>query len=153
MVKDKSVKNDESYIIDLCDEILGLKAVRQCTFDFLRGDPNKRGICRRLKIDAYYKEIRLAIEYQERQHSESVPLFDERETISGMSRGKQRARYDQRRRDELPKHGIKLVELSYDDFQHDTRKRLIRNKSKDKQVIRGKLEKWIRQVKFSRFSS
>lgn len=29
---------DEIYVIDLCDEILGTKALRQHCFDFLRGD-------------------------------------------------------------------------------------------------------------------
>lgn len=28
---------DEIYVIDLCDEILGTKALRQHCFDFLRG--------------------------------------------------------------------------------------------------------------------
>ncbi|KFI34413.1 hypothetical protein HX99_02220 [Peptococcaceae bacterium SCADC1_2_3] len=135
------MKSDESYIIDLCDEVLCLAAVRQYRFDFLQGDPGKRGICAKLPIDTYHEELKLAIEYRERQHSEPVPHFDKRKTLSGVSRGEQRAKYDQRRRDELPKHGIKLVELSYDDFQCDTRKRLIRDKSKDRQVIRGKLKK------------
>jgi len=143
MTKGKSIKSDESYILDLCDEVLGLTAVRQCRFDFLRGDPGKRGICAKLPIDACYEELKLAIEYRERQHSESVAIFDKRKTVSGVSRGEQRARYDQRRRDELPKHGIKLVELSYDNFQCDTRKRLIRDRPRDKQVIRDKLKKWI----------
>ena len=30
--------SDEFYVINLCDDILGLKALRQHTFDFLRGD-------------------------------------------------------------------------------------------------------------------
>ena len=30
--------SDEFYVIDICDDILGLKASRQHTFDFLRGD-------------------------------------------------------------------------------------------------------------------
>ena len=33
---------------------------------------------------------------------------------SGMYRDNQRAMYDQRRRDILPKHGIKLVEIKYE---------------------------------------
>ena len=35
----KRADSDESYILNLCDEILGVKAVRQKRFDFLRGDP------------------------------------------------------------------------------------------------------------------
>lgn len=44
---------DEIYVIDLCDEILGTKALRQHCFDFLRGGFYKRETrekitCRRL---------------------------------------------------------------------------------------------------------
>jgi hypothetical protein len=42
---------DEAYIIDLCDRVLGRKAVRQHPFDFLRGDPG-----RPLRVDAYYPD-------------------------------------------------------------------------------------------------
>ena len=45
---------DEHYIIDLCDHVLGMTALRQHKFDFLRGDPGKHGRCRRLPVDAYY---------------------------------------------------------------------------------------------------
>ncbi len=31
---------DETYIIDLCDELLGLKAERQYKFEYLHGDEN-----------------------------------------------------------------------------------------------------------------
>jgi hypothetical protein len=92
---------DETYIIDLCDKVLNLAAKRQHTFDFLRGDPSRRGAKgRKLPTDAFYPEIGLVIEYRERQHSESIPFFDkpERLTCSGCARGEQRARYDQRRR-------------------------------------------------------
>ena len=145
MSRHQSAKKDEAYVIDLCDEILGLVASRQHRFDFLRDDPGKTGIGVQLPMDAYYEEIRLVVEYRERQHSEPVGFFDRRETVSGVSRGDQRAKYDQRRRDVLPQYGIELVELGYDDFQCDAKKRLIRNRSKDKQVVRLKLAKWIFQ--------
>jgi hypothetical protein len=87
-----------------------------------------------------------SIEYRERQHTEAVRFFDKpnRLTVSGVDRGKQRAIYDQRRRDILPKHGIELVELSYDDFSHDSSKRLRRIKLEDMTIIRQKLTKWTR---------
>jgi len=146
MSRHQSVKRDEDYILDLCDEVLGLVASRQHRFDFLRGDPGKRGIGTKLPVDAYYEKIRLVVEYRERQHNESVKFFDKRETVSGISRGEQRAKYDQRRREVLPQHGIELVELACDDFQHNAKKRLTRDdRSKDKQVVRLKLAKWICQ--------
>lgn len=129
--------SDEFYVIDLCDEVLGLKASRQHTFDFLRGDgtPGKR-----LPVDAYYPELNLVVEYRERQHTESVAFFDRRTTVSGVSRGEQRRIYDQRRRDILPKHGIRLVEISYADLKHDSRKRLVRDRRNDLAVIRRMLQ-------------
>ncbi len=125
--------SDEYYVIDLCDEVLGLKASRQHTFDFLRGDgtPGKK-----LPVDAYYSELNLVVEYRERQHSESVAFFDKKTTVSGVSRGEQRRIYDQRRRDILPKHGIRLIEISYADLRHDSRKRLVRDRQNDLIVIR-----------------
>jgi hypothetical protein len=69
---------DETYIINLCDELLGLVASRGHQFAFLTGDPNRRGVRRCLPVDAYYEEIGLVIEYHERQHSEPHPWFDRR---------------------------------------------------------------------------
>ena len=43
--------SEETYVIDLCDEVLGTVALRQHRFDFLRGDagPGKQG--KRLPVD------------------------------------------------------------------------------------------------------
>ena len=127
---------DEDYVIDLCDGALNLKAKRHHRFDFLRGDPGKNSRCAKLPVDAYYDELKLVIEYRERQHAESVPIFDKRLTCSGCDRREQRRRYDQRRRDVLPKHGIHLIELEYNSFQHNGKKRLTRNPIRDEAVIR-----------------
>lgn len=56
---------EETYIIELCNRVLDASALRQHCFRFLVGDPGKRGICRKLPIDAYYPALRLAIEYRE----------------------------------------------------------------------------------------
>ena len=138
--------SDETYVIDLCDEVLGTPALRQHRFDFLRGDagPGKQGV--RLPVDAYYPEQQLVVEYRERQHNEAIPIMDRRMTISGVDRGTQRAIYDQRRRDVLPKHGIQLVELAYADFAHDKNKCLCRQRVEDLKVIRQALNQWVRQT-------
>lgn len=47
--------------------------------------------------------------FEERQHTEVVPLFDRRATVSGVSCGEQGRLYDQRRAVILPQHGIRLV--------------------------------------------
>lgn len=103
--------SDEYYVIDLCDEVLGRKAERQKKFDFLKGDKGHS-----LPVDAYYKDLNLVIEYHERQHTEEVKFFDDKQTVSGVSRGEQRKIYDERRKEILPKHGIKLLVISYSDF-------------------------------------
>ena len=131
----KRSNSDEAYIIDLCDEVLKLKASRQHRFDFLRGDAGTT-----LPIDAFYPTLSLAIEYREKQHSEEVKFFDRRITASGVSRGEQRKIYDQRRRDILPNHHITLIEIGYDDFEHSRSKQLLRNKVFDIEIIRQKLK-------------
>ena len=131
---------DEDYIIDLCDAVLGQAAERQKTFEFLRGDGTPGA---RLPVDAFYPELQLAIEYRERQHTESVPFWDRKPTVSGVSRGEQRRRYDERRRTTLPRYGISLIELSYSDFEHDSAKRLVRNSGADRKVVFTKLSRWV----------
>lgn len=130
--------SDEYYVIDLCDEILGMKASRQHKFDFLVGDAGTK-----LPVDAYYESLNLVIEYYERQHTEKVSLYDNRMTVSGVLRDVQRRIYDQRRQDVLPKNGKKLVIISYTDF--GTSKKLKRNKAEDILVVKRKLKDYIKE--------
>lgn len=135
---------DAPYIIDICDRVLGTPALREYRFNFLRGDPGRNGrAAARLPVDAYYPTLNLVIEYCERQHTESVPLFDKPDvlTVSGVHRGLQRALYDQRRRTVLPKHGITLVELHFSEFRCRS-KRLLRLADEDEAVIRKRLARW-----------
>ena len=93
----------------------------------------------KLPVDAYYPDLNLVVEFKEKQHTEAVAFFDRRQTVSGMGRGEQRKLYDQRRREVLPQHAIKLIELGYDDFMHTSGKRLVREKHNDLKVIKEKL--------------
>ena len=93
MVQAGVSKTDEEYILEICDCILGRRSQRQYTFDFLIGNTG-----RKLPVEAYYPQLELVIEYRERQHSESVPFWDQKLTASGVTRGVQRGVYDQRRR-------------------------------------------------------
>ena len=129
---------DETYILDLCDEILNRTSQRQYRFSFLLGDPGKNGSCRKLPVDAYYENLNLVIEYKERQHTESVNHFDKpnKITVSGVHRGLQRALYDNRRREILLKYKIKLIEISYSDFEYNSSKRLKRNIEADKKKLK-----------------
>ncbi len=126
--------SDEYYIIGLCNEALGMKAEQQYKFPFLLGDSG-----RALPVDAYYHELNLVIEYYERQHTEDVKFFNRRMTVSGVSRGEQRKIYDERRKTELPKHGIKFVVISYTDF--GTSKTLNREHDADLAVVKRLLRK------------
>jgi hypothetical protein len=126
---------DEIYVLDLCDRVLGCPSSRQHRFDFLRGDKGHR-----LPVDAFYKELGLVIEYRERQHTESVPFFDRRPTVSGVPRSIQRRIYDDRRRRQCRRHRLTLVELSFDEFPHNGRRRLLRDREESiTAVIRRKL--------------
>lgn len=128
--------SDEHYVIDLCDEVLGEKAKRQAKFDFLKGDTG-----RALPVDAYYVNKKLVIEYHECQHSESVKFFDRKITVSGVTRDQQRRIYDERRKIELPKHGITLIEISYKAF--GASKKLKRDRKKDLAIVRKILQSYI----------
>ena len=136
----KSIKqSDECYIIDLCDEVLKQSALKQHRFDFLRGDSGSK-----LPVDAYYPSLNLVIEFREKQHTEEVKFFDKRQTVSGVGRGEQRKLYDQRRREVLPQHGIKLIEFDYSDFEYTRSKKLVRNKVEDLKVIKVKLRRMVK---------
>lgn len=131
-------QSDETYILDICDHILNQKAMRQHRFDFLTGDSGTR-----LPVDAFYPDLNLVIEYHERQHTEEIKLFDNKATVSGVSRGEQRRLYDQRRRDLIPKYGMKLIELDYTYFAFDKRKKLLRNAKEDLLIIKKILHEFL----------
>lgn len=135
-------QSDESYVLDLCDQVLGCKSTRQATFEFLRGDsrdPGRLGV--QLPVDAYWPDLNLVVEYRERQHVMAIAHFDKphKITVSGVHRGEQRRIYDQRRRDVLPKAGIHLVEILYSELAHNSRGRLCRRMLDDIEVVRAKL--------------
>lgn len=132
-------REDEKYIVDLCDAVLHERSLRQHRFDFLRGDPGKTGRCICLPVDAYYPKKNLVIEYHEQQHTQAVKHFDKRKTVSGVSRGQQRRIYDARRVKVLRQNGIKLIILSYFDFSHKGNKRLTKDKKSDLSVIKNHL--------------
>lgn len=141
MVDRMRTNSDEGYVLDICDAILGLKALRQHRFDFLRGDTRTSGRPGvRLPVDGYYPNLALVVEYMERQHSEAVAFFDRKATLSGVSRGVQRAIYDRRRHEVLPANGLRLVLIQFSDLDHHLNsRRLKRNQEFDSKQIRRML--------------
>ncbi|HEY9441232.1 MAG TPA: hypothetical protein VIS29_21825 [Streptomyces sp.] len=130
--------SDETYVIDLCDEVFAEKSMRHHRFDWLLGDPGTNGRQVTLPVDAYWPGRELVVEYRERQHDEPVPFFDkpDRLTVSGVHRGEQRALYDARRETEIPAHGLWFVVIRPDDLDADGRGRLRRNRESDLRVVR-----------------
>ncbi|WP_145962810.1 hypothetical protein [Mangrovicoccus ximenensis] len=129
---------DETWVIDQCDLLLGCKAWRQHRFAFLRGDVGANGRSASLPVDAFYQELSLVIEYNELQHSYEVPFWDRKQTISGLSRGEQRRRYDERRRTVLPVHGVNLLVIDVEELDQDGRGKLQRTE-KSRQAIEARL--------------
>ena len=127
--------SDERYVLDLCDEVLGVPGTRQARFDWLRGDPSpsrRRGTL--LPVDGYWPDLGLVVEFQEEQHSRPSPFFDRRQTVSGVGRAEQRRRYDERKRTEISDHGLRLVVIEKSAFTVKS-KRIARDRARDLAVI------------------
>lgn len=129
--------SDEAYVIDLCEEVLQETALRQHRFEWLRGDTGASGMAVTLPVDAYFQHHALVVEYRERQHFESIGHFDkpDRLTVSGVHRGEQRKIYDRRRESEIPRHGLRLVVIRFDQLAADNRGRLLRQGTNDRGVV------------------
>ncbi len=115
--------SDEAYVLDLLDEILGSPCQRQARFPWLVGDPASSGRRAELPVDGYWPDLRLVVEYRERQHDEPTPFFDKPDTttVSGVHRGEQRRIYDDRRDREIPAQGLRLLIVRPSDLSADSR--------------------------------
>jgi hypothetical protein len=133
--------SDEAYVVDLCDEVLKEKAKRQHTFAWLVGDPGKNGRGRRLPVDAFYADHGLVLEYRERQHDDPIAHFDKPHvmTVSGVHRGEQRRRYDERREQLIPQHDLRLVVIKPGNLSADRSGRLLRERRRDLDALRSLL--------------
>lgn len=138
-------KRNEDYVLGLCDEVLDSTGLRQHRFVWLEGDPSpKTGRRTRLPVDAYWPDQALVVEFHEKQHTEQVRHFDKPDvmTVSGMHRGMQRKRYDDRRRELIPAHGIRLVIISMSEFEV-RRSNIVQRHDADLTVVRSALQEGI----------
>lgn len=129
---------DEFYVLDICDEVLGIEGVRGYRFDWLLGDLSvKTGSRTRLPVDAFWADLALVVEFRERQHYESVAIFDKPDvmTVSGVHRGEQRRVYDRRRDELIPGRGLTLAVMRTTDFKV-SRRRIDRDRVHDIEVVR-----------------
>ena len=83
--------------------------------------------------------MKLVVEFQEKQHTEAVPLFDRRATVSGVPRGEQRKLYDQRKTQVIPQHGIRLIVIHKSEFKTKNDK-IVREHDRDIAIVRSRLE-------------
>ena len=96
----------EKKVIKIVAKILGVRKVEcQKTFDWLRGDTGMR-----LRVDAYFPAEKLVFEYHGVQHFKENKLMDRRK-----GRAEQRKKYTQLRQKLIPAHGLKLLEIRYDE--------------------------------------
>ncbi|MCX5401621.1 hypothetical protein [Streptomyces sp. NBC_00102] len=131
-------EKDKAYVLDLCDEILGVAGLREHRFDWLRGDPGATGRQARLPVDSYWPGCRLVVDYRGVQYDRPVPIFDKPETltVSGVHRGEQRALYAARRETGIPAHGLRLVLIRPADLDADGSGRLRRTRDADLASVR-----------------
>lgn len=141
-VRRRQPDRDEAYVLDLLDELLGSRCQRQARFAWLLGDPGSNGAQVQLPVDGYWPDLRLVVEYRERQHDQPTPFFDkpDRMTISGVHRGQQRQIYDARRDQMIPQHGLCLLVVKPADLTADSRGRLLRSVQQDRLALRRLLE-------------
>src|SRR4051812_42713153 len=106
-----------TYVIDLLDEILGEQASRERSFPWALGDLSPQtGLRRQLPFDAVWMSRKLIVEVDENQHREPVRFWDKPGvlTVSGVSRGQQRAIYDERKRRAAREAGFTVVEIPWE---------------------------------------
>jgi diadenosine tetraphosphate (Ap4A) HIT family hydrolase len=128
--------SDEKYILDLVAQVLAEPDYSwQHRFATLIGDPDRTGRQRPLPVDGYFRRHRLIVEYWERQHSASIAIMDEGQSVSGVSRGHQRRLYDAWRREWAEANGLRFVILDYRGFDTDEQGRLRRDPGRDRRIV------------------
>jgi hypothetical protein len=138
MGRARNPDNDAFYLLNLCDEILRIKASREHRFDWLRGDLSPRtGRTMTLPVDGYWEPLKLVVEVMESQHYVPTPHFDKPEkiTVSGVHRGLQRRLYDERKAELIPLHGLTFIALPITSFEVRGKK-IKRQPELDTKVVR-----------------
>lgn len=134
--KERIANSDENYILELCDELLGVKSTRQHTFGFLKGDLHQNGSSRtKLPLDAYFHKLKLVLDFVDRPYSEEKAEEMERLTVSGVTRAEQRKIYRERKRTELKTKNLLLIELDTAAFELDEDQKIVRNDEANSKIL------------------
>lgn len=133
------IKNsDENYLLDLCDELLAQKASRKHTFDTLVGNLHKRGKGRtKLPLDAYYKDLKLVIEFFQKERS--FEDLDEKE----QARVTQIKYYDELKKEAVLNKKFRYMKINYAQFECNENDKLIRNTENDTIVLKDILKDFL----------
>lgn len=132
------LNSDENYLINLCDELLGKEASRKHTFDTLVGNLHKRGKGRtKLPLDAYYKDLKLVIEFF--KQTSTVSELDEKE----QARLAQIKYYDELKKEAVLAKSMRYMKINFAQFECDENNKLIRNTANDKIVLKGILKDFL----------
>ncbi|MFA9388765.1 MAG: hypothetical protein ACERKD_03105 [Prolixibacteraceae bacterium] len=169
---DAPLSSDKNYVIELCDQVIGMKANRTKRFDFLLGDLHKDGVSQtKLPVDAYYAMLHLVVQYngmkpweatiperkerEESQDSEDPDELDANDVAENdedtpeirvkrkVTREEQRTIYEERRARVFPKHDIDYVLISYSNFKHDEELKIIRDEAADLKIVHQALKEFI----------
>src|SRR5262245_10821555 len=109
----------ERYVVGLLEGLLG-PAERGKRFAWALGDVSaKTGRAVRLPFHAVSEARRLIVEVDDEQHREATAFFDKphRLTVSGVHRGEQRRRYDERKRAAARAQGYLLIEVPWSRYR------------------------------------
>lgn len=144
----KRQRDDEHYVIDLCDEALGLTALRHHTFEFLKGDMHQNGRTRsHLPCDAYYSSLKLVVEYHPTAEEASVEdhSVEGEKTSQTESSTNKRQLYAERKRKLLPKNEMTLIEIEASDFEQDELLLIKRDRKRDLAAVVSMLGALVKQ--------
>jgi len=130
--------SDEYYLVNLCDELLNEKASRKHTFDSIVGNLHKRGKGRtKLPLDAYYKDLKLVIEFFEKRKEEEN--LDE----VAQARLEQIKYYDALKKEAVIKKELQYIAINYASFECDDKGKLARNKDNDTVILESLLKDFL----------
>ncbi|WP_298426846.1 hypothetical protein [uncultured Kordia sp.] len=134
-----AIKNsDENYLLDMCDELLDQKASRKHTFDTLVGNLHKRGKGRtKLPLDAYYKDLKLVIEFFQKE--KNFEDLDEKE----QARITQIKYYDELKKEAVLNKKFRYMKINYAQFECNENGKLIRNTENDTIVLKNILKDFL----------